>query len=191
MKAPQSIPWERRASLRTFVLPVNETTREQFNLERRQPCIGSQPSCLVETHQGVKNSFDLRPIRIGVYLGRCAEFCGFDHALMTFTVRVVSQADYDRWLRDWRLFDHASCQGATRTRPSAALRVSGAPRHHRVAGTSTDHKHIGIPYMCTSIFYFLVAGLLALVIRAQLSQPEMTSFPSASRPKYSLYTAPQ
>jgi cytochrome c oxidase subunit 2 len=47
----------------------------------------------------VKNSFDLRPIRVGVYLGRCAEFCGFDHALMTFTVRVVSQADYDRWLR--------------------------------------------------------------------------------------------
>ncbi|MFY9738411.1 MAG: cytochrome c oxidase subunit I [Candidatus Cybelea sp.] len=40
--------------------------------------------------------------------------------------------------------------------------------------TSTDHKHIGTLYMCTSVFYFLVAGLLALVIRAQLAQPNLT-----------------
>jgi len=40
--------------------------------------------------------------------------------------------------------------------------------------TSTDHKHVGTLYMCTSVFYFLVAGALAMVIRAQLSQPEMT-----------------
>ncbi len=40
--------------------------------------------------------------------------------------------------------------------------------------TSTNHKNIGVLYMCTGIFYFLVAGILALVIRAQLVQPGMT-----------------
>ncbi|MDQ2679502.1 MAG: cytochrome c oxidase subunit I [Candidatus Eremiobacteraeota bacterium] len=40
--------------------------------------------------------------------------------------------------------------------------------------TSTDHKHIGTLYMVTSVFYFLVAGVLAMIIRAQLSQPNMS-----------------
>lgn len=48
---------------------------------------------------GIDNTFDLRPTQIGVFRGRCAEFCGLDHALMNFTVRVVSKTDYERWLR--------------------------------------------------------------------------------------------
>jgi cytochrome c oxidase subunit 2 len=47
---------------------------------------------------GFPNHFDLTPNKIGVYQGSCSEFCGLDHALMTFTVRVVSPADYARWL---------------------------------------------------------------------------------------------
>jgi cytochrome c oxidase subunit I len=38
--------------------------------------------------------------------------------------------------------------------------------------TSTDHKHVGILYMATSLGFFCVAGILALVMRAQLAQPE-------------------
>lgn len=41
--------------------------------------------------------FDLMPTKPGTYLGRCGEFCGLDHALMTFSVRVVSPAEYARW----------------------------------------------------------------------------------------------
>lgn len=37
--------------------------------------------------------------------------------------------------------------------------------------TSTDHKTIGYMYLITSFFYFLVGGVLALVIRAQLFAP--------------------
>lgn len=82
-----------------LVLPVDETTRinltsSDVNHEFWVPAFLFKRDAIA----GVKNSFDLRPIHVGVYLGRCAEFCGFDHALMTFTVRVVSQADYDRWL---------------------------------------------------------------------------------------------
>jgi len=37
--------------------------------------------------------------------------------------------------------------------------------------TSTDHKTIGYMYLITSFFYFLLGGVMALVIRAQLFQP--------------------
>ena len=38
--------------------------------------------------------------------------------------------------------------------------------------TSTDHKRIGVLYMATSLAFFGVAGVLALVMRAQLAQPD-------------------
>ena len=38
---------------------------------------------------------------------------------------------------------------------------------------NTDHKVIGIQYVVTSFFFFLVGGMLAMLIRAQLSKPGM------------------
>jgi len=49
--------------------------------------------------QGVDNSLDIRPTQLGEYGGRCAEFCGLDHWRMPFTVRVVTQAEFDTWAR--------------------------------------------------------------------------------------------
>ncbi len=37
--------------------------------------------------------------------------------------------------------------------------------------TTTDHKKIGFLYLVTSFIYFLIGGVLALVIRAQLAAP--------------------
>ena len=37
--------------------------------------------------------------------------------------------------------------------------------------TTTDHKRIGILYIVTTVGFFLVAGVLSLIIRAQLAQP--------------------
>jgi cytochrome c oxidase subunit 2 len=48
---------------------------------------------------GRTSSFDLRPSKLGTFLGRCAEFCGLDHALMNFSVRVVPPGEYARWRR--------------------------------------------------------------------------------------------
>jgi cytochrome c oxidase subunit II len=48
---------------------------------------------------GRVSTFDLTPSKLGTYLGRCGEFCGLDHALMTFRVRVVPPSEYQRWLR--------------------------------------------------------------------------------------------
>lgn len=47
---------------------------------------------------GMENVFDLTPTRTGTFPGRCAQFCGLDHALMTFTVKVIPAATYDRFL---------------------------------------------------------------------------------------------
>lgn len=36
---------------------------------------------------------------------------------------------------------------------------------------NTDHKVIGIQYICATLVFFLIGGLLALLIRAELAQP--------------------
>jgi cytochrome c oxidase subunit 2 len=36
------------------------------------------------------------PLKEGEYAGKCAELCGEYHSQMLFTVKVVSQAEYDR-----------------------------------------------------------------------------------------------
>jgi cytochrome c oxidase subunit 1 len=40
--------------------------------------------------------------------------------------------------------------------------------------TTTDHKRIGILYLLTSLAYFGIAGILAMLIRTQLARPENT-----------------
>ncbi|MBV8343547.1 MAG: cytochrome c oxidase subunit II [Candidatus Eremiobacteraeota bacterium] len=47
---------------------------------------------------GMNNVFEVTPNRTGRFLSRCAQFCGLDHALMTFVVRVVPSASYARYL---------------------------------------------------------------------------------------------
>ncbi len=47
---------------------------------------------------GRLNSFEIKPTQIGTYVGRCAELCGEKHDRMNFTVKVVSQADYDAYI---------------------------------------------------------------------------------------------
>lgn len=49
---------------------------------------------------GRDNRLDVRPTRVGTFLGHCAEFCGLDHARMNFTVRVVTAEDFEAWQRD-------------------------------------------------------------------------------------------
>ena len=63
----------------------------------------------------------------------------------------------------------------TEARPEAAAdQAHGiSPRRHPIAVwlTTTDHKKIGIMYLVNSYFWFGVAGLLAVFIRAELAEP--------------------
>jgi cytochrome c oxidase subunit 2 len=38
--------------------------------------------------------------REGLYFGQCSQICGQDHSYMPIVVRVVSQADFDKWVAD-------------------------------------------------------------------------------------------
>jgi cytochrome c oxidase subunit 1 len=60
-------------------------------------------------------------------------------------------------------------------RPAASEPASAA--HHHPSGllrwlTSSDHKDIGIAYMVTAFSFYLIGGLMAMIMRAQLAQPE-------------------
>jgi cytochrome c oxidase subunit I len=64
----------------------------------------------------------------------------------------------------------------TAERPTAPAPPAPPPRHN--VGilrwlTTTDHKVIGLSYITTSILFFLFGGVLALVMRTQLSQPDL------------------
>ncbi|MCU0271589.1 MAG: cytochrome ubiquinol oxidase subunit I, partial [Acidimicrobiales bacterium] len=57
--------------------------------------------------------------------------------------------------------------------PSGGTTPPPKPLGKRVVGwmTTTDHKVIGNMYMVTSFGFFLIGGLLAMVIRAELFNP--------------------
>ena len=83
----------------TLVLPVGKLT--QINLYSDDVVHAFWiPSFLFkrDANPGITNHFDITPTKTGYFHGLCAEYCGLDHALMTFTVEVVPVADYDRWI---------------------------------------------------------------------------------------------
>ena len=49
---------------------------------------------------GQHHPWKLEANQIGVYRGQCTEFCGLSHANMRMIVRVVSQEDYDAWVKN-------------------------------------------------------------------------------------------
>jgi cytochrome c oxidase subunit II len=82
-----------------MVLPVGQTVRLVLH---SHDVIHSfyVPSFLFKRDviPGLKNQFDINAEKIGTYRGYCAEFCGLDHARMTFTVRTVSPSDFRAWI---------------------------------------------------------------------------------------------
>ncbi|MFN3912723.1 cytochrome c oxidase subunit II [Hyphomonas sp.] len=51
----------------------------------------------------------------GVYYGQCSELCGIDHAYMPIEVRVVPQAQYDRWAELMKAGDFDAAVAAVTT----------------------------------------------------------------------------
>jgi len=47
---------------------------------------------------GKSNYMYFTPTELGTYAGKCAELCGEYHSLMLFTVKVVSDADYEAYI---------------------------------------------------------------------------------------------
>lgn len=51
---------------------------------------------------GIDNALDVTPTKAGTFAGRCAEFCGLDHWRMDFSVRVLPEPEFRRWLEAQR-----------------------------------------------------------------------------------------
>lgn len=49
---------------------------------------------------GQRNTFQVTPKKQGLYAGKCAELCGQDHSRMLFNAKVVSAAEFDRYVAD-------------------------------------------------------------------------------------------
>ncbi|HET7529821.1 MAG TPA: cytochrome c oxidase subunit II [Mycobacteriales bacterium] len=47
---------------------------------------------------GHPNSFAVKLTHTGTFAGKCTELCGIDHDRMLFTLKVVSESDYQQWL---------------------------------------------------------------------------------------------
>jgi len=86
-----------------FALPLDRTTRIVLTTRDVNHAFWI-PQFLFKRDAiaGFTNSFDLRATRPGTYRGLCAEFCGLDHAGMTFTVRVLPETQYRAWLASHR-----------------------------------------------------------------------------------------
>jgi cytochrome c oxidase subunit II len=51
---------------------------------------------------GQESLIQFRVDRAGTYRGQCAEFCGFEHALMALHVIAVPEAEYEQWAQAQR-----------------------------------------------------------------------------------------
>lgn len=119
-------------------LPVGE--RVEFSLESPDvihsfwiPALGGK----IDMIPGRVNRLTLQPSRTGVFRGACAEYCGASHALMSFSVVVLEQEDFARWLAH---------QAQPAPEPTAALAAhgqdlflaNGCGACHAIRGTPAD-----------------------------------------------------
>jgi cytochrome c oxidase subunit 2 len=92
-----------QSQLPTLYLPVGK--RIEFQLTSRDVIHSFWiPAFLykMDVIPGVRNKFQVTPMEIGTFRGKCAELCGEYHSQMLFNVKVVSQADYDAHIQQLR-----------------------------------------------------------------------------------------
>ena len=86
-----------------MVLPLDQTTR--IVLTSNDVIHAFWVPDFLYKHDAIPGrtfAFDITPTRTGTFYGECAEFCGLNHAYMTFSVRVVQPAEFAMWLERLR-----------------------------------------------------------------------------------------
>jgi cytochrome c oxidase subunit 2 len=62
---------------------------------------------------GIDNEIEVTITEPGEWIGRCAEYCGLDHWLMTFDVVAVPADEFDAWMNQARLEEQPLIMGTT------------------------------------------------------------------------------
>jgi cytochrome c oxidase subunit 2 len=70
------------------------------------------------------NQFEVTIVKTGTFVGRCAELCGVDHDRMNFSVKVVPQAEFDKYIAERQAAARSSAAGA----PALTSGVQGSAR---------------------------------------------------------------
>jgi cytochrome c oxidase subunit 2 len=124
----RGVPY-RLAATAPMVVPVNRvvrilTTAEDVIHAFAMPAFGNK----VDAVPGRVNETWFRAERVGTYYGQCSELCGVDHAFMPIEIRVVSQAEFDAWVRQRaRPPAPAAAPAATNAATPAAGATNAAP----------------------------------------------------------------
>lgn len=72
---------------------------------------------------GRKHRLVLKTDKEGLFTGQCAEYCGLSHGVMRMQVRVVSQAEYEKWIENLKKPPVALSTAAADAIPTAAQRA--------------------------------------------------------------------
>ena len=94
----------------------------------------------IEITNNRSNTFEIKikDKAIGhTYIGRCTEFCGEKHSRMNFSVKVVSQADFDAYLAKLKADPEAAIVGHDRGA------IPTLPEYDRELGVSGDSEGEG------------------------------------------------
>ena len=92
-----------QAALPTLYLPVDKSVR--IDLQSRDVIHSFWVIDFLykkDMYIGRDNSWSFTPTREGTYAGKCAELCGEYHSSMLFTVKVVSESEYEQYLASLR-----------------------------------------------------------------------------------------
>jgi cytochrome c oxidase subunit 2 len=132
----------------------------------------------VDLIPGQMNRIRIEADQPGIYRGRCAEYCGAQHAHMEFVVVADAPADYEAWLA--RQGENASAPVTDQEKRGQALFLSRAcSLCHTIRGTlangrvGPDLTHIGSRLgLASNMLVNNTANLEAWVTHAQSLKPE-------------------
>jgi cytochrome c oxidase subunit 2 len=91
----------------------------------------------VDAIPGRRNYLWIQPLRDGVYLGTCAEYCGAEHALMGIRVIVGSVASFATWTAS-QLLEPATPASGEAAEGARLFQTSTCQDCHRIAGTAAS-----------------------------------------------------
>ena len=85
----------------------------------------------IDAVPGRLNELWFKADKKGVYYGQCSEICGKDHAFMPIEVRVVSDADYKKWVEETKV------AGIDTAHKNLVAKMDAASKNRQVAKLKT------------------------------------------------------
>ena len=79
----------------------------------------------VDAVPGIETKYRITPNRLGTYPVVCAELCGLGHSVMRSTARVVTPADFDKWMAEQKAPAEAAGGGGAEEADGKTLFTDG------------------------------------------------------------------